>query len=133
MHDFLRGVAALAMAGLSVSGAMAQEFKSPEGTWEIEMRDSRYSVELCGDDGSQLCGTLIWLGNGADTPDNLPYLNTLLIDHAAKTGTNQWQGELHIYGQSAAGTITQVSDNSISLQGCAFLVVCKTYQLYRID
>lgn len=133
MHILLRSFAGLAIVGCGTSVALAQELKSPEGNWEIEMRDSRYSVELCGDDDKQLCGTLTWLGNGADTPDNTPYLNTLLIDHASETGANQWKGDLHIYGQSAAGTITQISDNQITLQGCAFFVVCKTYQLYRID
>lgn len=117
-----------------VLGALAMlaqpALASPEGTWEIEMRDSRYDVELCGD-GTQLCGTLIWLGNGADNAENLPYLNTLLIDHARQTGPNQWKGDLHIYGQTAGGTITQVSEDEIVLQGCVVLVICKTYRMYR--
>ena len=104
---------------------------SPEGIWEIEMRDSRYSVQLCGEDGRQLCGTLIWLGNGADNAENLPYLNTLMIDHAKPVAPNRWKGDLHIYGQTAGGTITQVSDDHITLQGCVLLVVCKSYQMYR--
>ena len=62
------------------------------------MRDSRYRVELCGDVGTALCGTLIWLGNGADSPGNLPYLDTLMIDHARPTGPNSWKGDLRIYG-----------------------------------
>ena len=116
---------------LALSPALPALAASPEGIWEIEMRDSRYRVELCGDDGRALCGTLIWLGNGADSAENLPYLNTLMIDHAQPTGPDQWRGELHIYGQSAAGTITQVSDNQITLQGCVLGIICKSYQLYR--
>lgn len=123
--------ALVGIAGVLAAPAMAQTLASPVGTWEIEMRDSRYRVEMCGD-GTQLCGTLIWLGNGADSPENLPYLNTLMIDHAPPVGPNQWRGELHIYGQSASGKITQISDDQISLEGCAFLVVCKTYQMYRM-
>lgn len=104
---------------------------SPVGMWEIEMRDSRYNVTLCGD-GTQLCAELVWLGNGAEQqPENLPYLNTLLIDHATPTRANQWKGELNIYGQKAAGTITQVSADQISLRGCVALVLCRTYQMYR--
>jgi uncharacterized protein (DUF2147 family) len=103
---------------------------SPEGIWEIEMRDSRYSVALCGD-GSQLCATLIWLGNGADNAENLPYLNTLLIDHARPVKPHQWKGDLSIYGQRAGGTITQVSEDEIVLKGCVALVICKTYRMYR--
>lgn len=123
----LARLALAASLGLvSVSPAQA----SPVGVWEIEMRDSRYDVRLCGD-GTQLCAELIWLGNGADNAENLPYLNTLLIDHAKQTKPNQWKGDLHIYGQSAAGTITQVSADQITLKGCVAFVLCKTYQMYR--
>ena len=119
---------------LLVLGAMAMlalpAIASPEGIWEIEMRDSRYSVALCGD-GTQLCGTLIWLGNGADNAENLPYLNTMMIDHARQVKPNQWKGDLSIYGQRAGGTITQVSADQITLKGCVAFVICKTYQMYR--
>lgn len=119
------------VVGLALLLAMpAAQAAGPVGVWEIDMRDSRYRVELCGD-GTQLCGTLIWLGNGADSPENLPYLNTLLIDHARQTGPNQWRGDLHIYGQAAAGTITQVGDDQITMRGCAFAIICKTYQMFR--
>lgn len=116
-------------AGLTLA-AIIPASASPEGTWEIEMRDSRYDVTLCGD-GTQLCAELIWLGNGADSPQNLPYLNTMLIDHAIQTAPGEWQGALHIYGQTADGTIRQVSDDQITLTGCALVVVCKSYQLFR--
>jgi uncharacterized protein (DUF2147 family) len=122
--------AALGAVALLIAD-MAQAVASPVGIWEIEMRDSRYRVEMCGD-GTQLCGTLIWLGNGADSPENLPYLNTLLIDHARPAGPNRWRGDLHIYGQSAAGTITQVGENEIVLKGCVALVICRTYRLHRM-
>lgn len=115
---------------LMAPAAMAEQLASPVGTWEIEMRDSRYRVEMCGD-GTQLCGTLIWLGNGADTPENLPYLNTLMIDHAPRIGQNEWRGTLRIHGRTASGTIKQINDNQISLRGCALLIICKTFQMYR--
>ncbi|MGV8956074.1 MAG: DUF2147 domain-containing protein [Cypionkella sp.] len=118
-----------AVATLMALPAVAQAAASPAGIWQIEMGDSRYRVELCGD-GTALCGTLVWLGNGADNKDNLPYLNTLLVT-AAQAGPEQWRGELHVYGQSAAGTITQVSDDQLSVRGCILLVICRTYQLYR--
>lgn len=117
---------ALGAVTLLAQPAMA----SPEGIWEIEMRDSRYNVELCGD-GTQLCGTLIWLGNGADNAENMPYLNTMMIDHARLMKPNQWKGDLHIYGQRAGGTITQVGPDQITLKGCVAFVICKTYQMYR--
>lgn len=118
------------LASLFALMAVAPTLASPVGVWEIEMRDSRYDVTLCGD-GTQLCAELIWLGNGADSAENLPYLNTMLIDHAVQTRPGEWKGELHIYGQSAAGTITQVSEDQITLRGCVAFVICKSYQMYR--
>ena len=121
-----KSVLALGALTLLAQPALA----SPEGIWEIEMRDSRYSVEMCGD-GTQLCSTLIWLGRGADNAENLPYLNMLMIDHARQVGPNRWKGDLHLYGQSAAGTITQVGADQITLRGCVAIILCKSYQMYR--
>ncbi len=117
------------LAGMVLSAVAAQA--SPVGLWEIEMGDSRYDVRMCGD-GSQLCAELVWLGNGADNPTNLPYLNTLLIDRATPAGAGEWRGILHLFGQTADGTITQVSDDQITLRGCVAFVLCKSYQMYRI-
>jgi uncharacterized protein (DUF2147 family) len=103
---------------------------SPIGVWEIESRDSRYDVTFCGD-GTQLCAELIWLGRGADNAKNLPYLNTLLIDRASQSRPGQWRGKLHLFGQMADGTISQVSADQITLRGCVAFIVCKTYQMYR--
>jgi uncharacterized protein (DUF2147 family) len=103
---------------------------SPVGVWEIESRDSRYDVTFCGD-GTQLCAELIWLGRGADNAKNLPYLNTLLIDRANQSRPGQWKGKLHLFGQMADGTISQVSADQITLRGCVALILCKTYQMYR--
>lgn len=127
IHTRLGRLALIAAIGLTnILPAMA----SPEGTWEIESRDSRYAVSLCGD-GTQLCAELIWLGNGADNEQNMPYLNTLLIDRASPTKPGEWQGKLHLFGQTADGTITQVSPDQITLRGCVALVLCKSYQMYR--
>jgi uncharacterized protein (DUF2147 family) len=125
--------AAMRLIGGVVVAALASlpALASPEGIWEIEMGDSRYRVELCGEDGTALCGTLIWLGNGADNAENLPYLDTLMIDHARQVRPNRWKGDLHLYGQSAAGTITQVSADQITLTGCVAIILCKSYQMYR--
>lgn len=120
----------LGLVALLLAGMAGPALASPEGTWEIEMRDSRYEVSLCGD-GTELCAKLIWLGNGADSPENLPYLNTFLIEEAQPTGPGEWKGDLHLYGQSAAGTIRQVGPDQITLTGCVALILCKSYQMYR--
>lgn len=120
------------LAALLSLAAVLPVMASPVGKWEIEFRDSRYDVTLCGD-GTQLCAELIWLGNGADNAENMPYLNTLLIDRATPSKPGQWKGNLHLFGQTAAGTITQVSADQITLRGCMALVLCRSYQLYRMS
>jgi len=128
--ELRKGLHIVGMAiGLGLAG-MLPALASPVGVWEIESRDSRYDVTLCGD-GTALCAELIWLGNGADNPTNMPYLNTLLIDQAAPTAPGEWKGALHLFGQTADGTITQVNADQISLRGCVALIVCKSYQMYR--
>lgn len=109
----------------------ADDLAAPDGVWEISTEDSRYEVELCGEDGTDLCGTLIWLAEGADTPENAQYLDTMIIDHASAIGENRWRGQLNLFGHSATGTITQTDDDTIELDGCALLVICRTYVLHR--
>lgn len=134
MRMLMRGLVVLSLLTGAVLPSQAQELhKKPDGQWEIEYKDSRYQVELCGEDGWQLCATLTWLGNGADNKDNLPYLNTRIIDHARPVAPNKWKGDLHLYGHTASGTITQISDNQLSIQGCLLVVLCKTFQMYRMN
>ena len=135
MKNLLGALAATCLLTASaMSPTIAQEaFASPAGQWEIQMRDSRYDVTLCGPDMTQLCAKLVWLGNGADNKDNLPYLNTMLIEGAKPAGPNVWKGTLSVYGKQADGTITQISDDQISIQGCLFALICKSYELYRFD
>lgn len=126
MFKLSRLVLASALALVSIAPAMA----SPVGVWEIESRDSRYDVTLCGD-GTQLCAELVWLGRGADNPTNMPYLNTLLIDRATPTKQGVWKGKLQLFGQTADGTISLVGPDQITLRGCVALILCKSYQMYR--
>ena len=50
------GAIMLLVAGVGVAQA------SPNGVWELDSRDTRIALELCGD-GTQLCGTLVWLSD----------------------------------------------------------------------
>lgn len=122
-------VRTLVAAVLSVA-LVAPASASLSGIWEIETKDSRYDVTMCGD-GTELCAELIWLGNGGDTAKNRPYLNTLLIDQARPVGPNKWKGELNLFGQTASGTITRLGEDTVRIQGCVLFVVCKSYKLHR--
>ena len=120
-----------ALFALAAASIDAQELRTPDGLWEIQSGDSRYEVTTCGPEG-QLCGTLVWLGGGADNAETRPYLNTTLIDHAEQVGAGQWEGQLSLFGQTASGTISQSTDNQIEIRGCVAFVVCKSYYLRRM-
>jgi uncharacterized protein (DUF2147 family) len=126
------GFGRIAIAVGLVWASMMPALASPVGLWEIETGDQRYNVTMCGD-GTQLCAELIWLGKGGDRPENRPYLNTLMIDRAPLIRPNQWRGKLNLYGKTATGTITQIAEDLVQLKGCYFLVMCRTYKMYRIE
>lgn len=129
----MRWMVSAALSVCLISVAKAQDLTSPEGTWEIASRDSRYRVQLCGPAGDALCATLIWLGRDANTPDNAQYMGDMIIDHAHPISPNTWKGQLHLFGQSATGTITQIDDDAIELNGCLYFVICRSYDLFRIS
>ncbi len=121
------GVAAGLMMVASSAGAA---WASPNGVWELETRDTRIQLALCGD-GTQLCGTLVWLSDVDYNKQYEPFLNAPVANGIAQAGPNRWKGAMKLFGQNITGTITQQSDTQMTLQGCAFLVVCKSYQMFR--
>lgn len=129
MKRLMAAVVTLLTLGASVA-ARGAEFASPEGIWELEFRDSRYAVSYC--EGDALCGELIWLSEGASTPEKTKYLNTMLIKYIKPTAANTWTGEMDLLGERVAGTVKQVSDDVLELSGCKFIMFCRSYKLYRV-
>ena len=123
-----RALVALGLVAASALPAMA----SPNGVWELETRDTRIQLQLCGD-GSQLCGQLVWLSDVDYNEQYKRYLNTPVTSGMRAVGPGQWKGKMRLLGYDMSGTITQQNEDQMTLSGCAFLVVCKTYQLYRHD
>lgn len=123
-----RVLLALGLMAASVLPVLA----SPDGVWELETRDTRIQLQLCGD-GTQLCGQLVWLSDADYNNQYKKYLNTSVTSGMAATGNGRWKGKLRLLGYDMSGTITQQSQNQMTLSGCAFMVVCKTYKLYRHD
>ena len=115
------------MVGASVLPVMA----APDGVWELDTRDTRVQVNLCGD-GQQLCGSLVWLSDADYNEKYKPLLNQPMMERVSQVRPNQWRGRMTLFGHSAEGTITQVSEDQLTLKGCVLLVVCKTYQMYRV-
>ncbi|MBJ3783509.1 DUF2147 domain-containing protein [Devosia sediminis] len=119
-------VAALALCAAAALPALA----SPAGVWELETRDTRFALELCGD-GTQLCGSLVWLSDTDYNEEYKPYLNQPMARALRQSRPGQWKGEMNFMGYRLNGTITQNSADHMTMSGCAFLVICKTYQMYR--
>ena len=115
-----------ALAALIAGPALA----SPAGIWELETRDTRFQIEMCGD-GSLLCGQLVWLSDADYNEQYKPYLNRAMANYMTPSGQNRWQGKISLFGYNLSGSITQHSENHMTLHGCALLVVCKTYEMYR--
>ena len=116
----------IALSALIAIPALA----SPVGTWELEGKDTRFRLEMCGD-GTQLCGLLTWLSDVDYNEQYKPYLNRPMADHMNPSGPNRWKGSIKLFGYNLSGTLTQRSENHMTLQGCAVLVICKTYEMYR--
>ena len=126
MGSVLKVCASLVFALATTSAT----FASPVGLWDFETGDTRVKVEMCGD-GNALCGTLVWLKDTSYNVQYQKYLNTIMVKEARATGPNRWRGDMNLMGQSATGTIKQISEDHLTITGCAYLVVCKTYELYR--
>lgn len=121
-------VAGMMMVALSVGQAMA----APDGLWELETKDTRFQLQSCGD-GSQLCGQLVWLSDTDYNVQYQPFLNRPVAEGLQQVSQGKWKGAMTLFGQKVAGTVTQRSESQMTLTGCAFLVVCKTYQMYRVS
>ncbi|QQR39928.1 DUF2147 domain-containing protein [Devosia rhizoryzae] len=118
-------------AALTIGAALPATAASPNGVWELNTKDTRFALELCGD-GTQLCGQLVWLSDADYNEQYKPYLNKPMATALRPDGANRWKGKMQLFGHSFQGTITAHSDEHMTMSGCAFLVVCKTYEMYRV-
>lgn len=126
VRKFIGVVMSLILVASSSGAAMA----SPNGVWELETRDTRIALELCGD-GTQLCGTLVWLSDADYNEQYKRFLDAPVANGVKQTGPNRWKGAMQLLGNNITGTITQQSDTQMTLQGCALLVLCKTYKMFK--
>lgn len=128
----VRNMLGLAAGLMMVAGSAGAAHASPNGVWELETRDTRIQLALCGD-GTQLCGTLVWLSDADYNKQYQPFLNAPVANGIKQTNPNRWKGAMKLFGQNITGTITQQSETQMTLQGCAFLVVCKSYQMFKFS
>lgn len=123
-------IVGVAMGLMLLAGGAGAALAGPDGVWELDSRDTRLQLALCGD-GTQLCGSLVWLSDADYNKQYQPYLNAPVTSGLKAAGSNRWKGAMKLFGQNITGTITQQSDTQMTLQACAFLVVCKSYGMFR--
>lgn len=103
--------------------------EGPNGTFIDEFGTS-FMFSLCGDTGTDLCGTLITLEGESATAENLAFVGQQVMQ-APQTGANQWKGSLAAGEMSADATVTQTGPDTIEIQGCRLGVVCQTLAYTR--
>lgn len=103
---------------------------SPAGTWQISSGESRFKVEMCGD-GTALCATLVWLRDDAKTPENLAYLNKMVIVEAGMARPMKWVGDVVYEGKTYHGNVTMPDNDTLRLAGCR-AIACQSMTFKRV-
>jgi uncharacterized protein (DUF2147 family) len=110
---------AAVMTAATVSPAGADEVA---GTWLRETGASKVKFAAC---GGALCGTLVWLKPGTDTPAKV---GQRIFYDMKPTGPNAWSGTAFNPedGKTYTGKMTLAGD-SLTTQGCAMGgLICKS-------
>ncbi|MET3927348.1 hypothetical protein [Devosia sp. 2618] len=108
---------------------MAQGAGGPNGTF-VDSFGTSFSFKLCGDSGTDLCGTLTSLKGKSATPENLAFVGKQVMQ-AKQTAPGQWKGSLSAGGISADATVTQAGPDTMNIQGCRAVILCQTLSYNR--
>lgn len=122
---------ALAVAAglLSAIAPVAAQEASIAGNWETGPRDYRYQLQLCGPSGEDLCGIMTY---GLDqSPQIQRYVGKNVFNAAKRIGPNAWKGNIIFAGHRMNGTVRLVHPDKLEIDGCAMLIICGTFAMYR--
>ncbi|MEO5806721.1 hypothetical protein [Devosia sp.] len=100
----------------------------PNGTF-VDSFGTSFTFSLCGDAGTDLCGTLNTLKGASATGENLAFVGKQVM-RAKQVAPNQWKGSLEAGGMSAEATVTMTSGETIDIQGCRS-ILCQTLTYTR--
>ncbi len=129
-HSAAKSLSAMFMALAIAAPAGAADLASPVGKWQTATGESRYEVSYCGSN-QEICAKLTWLRSDARTPENLAYLNRMVVRGAEATSSNKWKGVIIFDGQDIPGRMTLVDNDKMVLKGCQ-VVFCQTVEFERI-
>jgi uncharacterized protein (DUF2147 family) len=111
----------------------------PTGMWLSQDGDVKMKVARCGD---AICSTIAWLKNPNDekgkpkvdinnadaSKRNRPIMGSAIILPMKADGADKWSGQVYNAedGKTYSGSLTMTGANTLDLQGCAFVVFCKS-------
>ncbi len=116
------------IAGLALAAAPASAQDISGSTWQRDNGGSRVKFERCGE---ALCGNLVWIKPGADTPAKIG--QKIFFDMKA-SGANAWSGSAFNPedGKTYSGKMT-VSGPLLTTEGCIMGgLICKSAVWSRV-
>ena len=120
-----------ALCAAAALPTLAQDASAlPNGTF-VDQYGTSFEFSLCGEDNTDLCGVLTNLEGKSATPENLAFVGKQVMQ-AEQVGPNEWKGSLSAGGISASATVTQVSADTIEIQGCRAGILCQTLAYHRV-
>jgi uncharacterized protein (DUF2147 family) len=128
MIKFAKLVSAAIVFAAMATAAFAVE--SPAGTWQSADGTTRFEITLCGD-GTEVCAKLVYLSGEAATAENMQYLNQYVLKGAKRALENKWRGEAEYLGEVVKGTMTMVSGDVMTINGCKG-ALCQKFELVRL-
>ena len=118
-----------ALCAAAAMPTLAQDAAKPNGTF-VDQYGTSFEFSLCGEDNTDLCGVLTNLEGQSATPENLAFVGKQVM-RAEQVAPNEWKGSLSAGGISAEATVTQVSADTIEIQGCRGGILCQTLAYSR--
>nr|WP_295891017.1 hypothetical protein [uncultured Devosia sp.] len=118
-----------ALCAAAAMPTLAQDAAKPNGTF-VDQYGTSFEFSLCGEDNTDLCGVLTNLEGQSATPENLAFVGKQVM-RAEQVAPNEWKGSLSAGGMSAEATVTQVSADTIEIQGCRGGILCQTLAYSR--
>lgn len=120
------GIIAAAFVTLAAGSAAAQ---SATGTWLRDTGASRVRISPCGD---ALCGSIVWLKEGAETSAKV---GQRIFYEMKPDGAGKWSGKAFNPedGKTYSGTMS-VSGSTLTTAGCVLGgMICRTVRWSKVN
>lgn len=130
MHFLKSALVVSLLCAATAAPSFAQDAGgNPNGTF-VDKFGTSFTFSLCGDGGTDLCGTLATLKGKSATEENLAFVGKQVMQ-AKQSGPGEWKGSLSAGGISADATVTQTGPDTINIQGCRAAILCQTLTYNR--